>query len=119
MEETADKSGMSIGMVIGITVIVAIVFGGGVYAYVSNKAEKEKKDLNAQITELQSQVTSAKTSATATPSSTTSTTTTPSTTTTVTGTEDWKTYTNSSSGYSIKYPKGWVYDSPSAGTIVF
>jgi outer membrane murein-binding lipoprotein Lpp len=61
MEETTNKSGMSTGMVIGIAVIVAIVSGGGVYAYVNNKAEKEKKDLNAQITELQSQVSSATT----------------------------------------------------------
>lgn len=60
MEETTNKSGMSTGMIIGIAVIVAIVFGGGTYAYVNNKAEKEKKDLNAQITELQDQVSSAK-----------------------------------------------------------
>lgn len=53
MEETTNKSGMSTGIIIGIAVIVAVVFGSGVYAYVNNKAEKEKKDLNAQITELQ------------------------------------------------------------------
>ena len=60
MEETTNKSGMSTGMVIVIAVIVAIVFGGGTYTYINNKAAIEKKDLNAQITELQSQVSSAK-----------------------------------------------------------
>jgi len=119
MEETTNKSGMSTGMIIGIAVIVAIVFGGGTYAYVNNKASKDKEALNAQITELQSQVSSAKTAATTTPSSSTSATTTPSTPTSVAGTEDWKTYTSSSNSYSIKYPKTWVYDSPSVGTLVF
>jgi len=38
-------------MVVGIAAIVAIISGGGTYAYVNNKVEKEKKDLNAQIAE--------------------------------------------------------------------
>jgi|GEM_PF-3534939 len=41
MEEITTKSGMPIGMVVGISVLVAIVFGGGAYAYANNKAEKE------------------------------------------------------------------------------
>lgn len=98
MEETTNKSGMSTGMIIGIAVIVAIVFGGGAYAYVNSKAEKEKKDLNAQITELQSQVSSATTATTATPS----------TTTTTDETANWKTYTSPTFGYSIKYPTAWT-----------
>lgn len=102
MEETTNKSGLSTGMIIGIAVIVAIVFGGGAYAYVNNKAEKEKKDLNAQITELQSQVTSAKTAATTTPSSSTS------TTAATDETASWKTYTNDTYNYSIKYDTGWT-----------
>jgi len=71
MKETTNQSGMSTSMVIGIAVIVAIVFGGGAYVYVNNKAEKEKKDLKAQITELQSQISSG-TTATTLPSSATS-----------------------------------------------
>jgi len=102
MEETTNKSGMSTGMIIGIAVIVAIVFGGGAYAYVNNKAEKEKKDLKAQITELQSQVSSA-TTATTVPSSATS------ATTATDATASWKTYTNSSSGFSLKYPSNYYY----------
>ena len=105
MEETTNKSGMSTGMIIGIAVIVAFVFGGGAYAYVNNKAEKEKKDLNAQITELQSQVTSAKTATATTPSSSTS------TTTTTDATANWKTYTNPDYGLSFKYPNDWTLGS--------
>jgi len=98
MEEQVVKKGMSTGAVIGIAVLVAIVFGGGVYAYVNNKATKEKKDLNAQITELQSQVSSAKT---VTPSASAS--------ATADETADWKTYMNDKYSYSIKYPTtGWT-----------
>jgi len=101
MEETTNKSGMSTGMIIGIAVVVAIVFGGGAYAYVNNKTEKEKKDLNAQITELQSQVSSLQTTTT-TPSSSTS------TTAATDETASWKTYTSPTFGYSIKYPTAWT-----------
>lgn len=86
MEEQTIKGGMSTGMVVGIAVLVAIVFGGGAYAYVNNKAEKEKKDLNAQIAELQDQVSSLQTTTT---------------------TASWKTFSNSRYGYSIKYPEKW------------
>lgn len=99
MEETTNKSGMSTGMIIGIAVMVAIVFGGGAYAYVNNKAEKEKKDLNAQITKLQSQVSNATTATTTMPSSSTS------TTAATDVTANWKTYTNSKYSFSVKYPK--------------
>lgn len=101
MEEVTTKSGMSTGMVIGIAVLVAIVFGGGAYAYVNNKATKEKKDLNAQITDLQKQVTSSgATSTTTTPTSSTSTAADP--------TASWKTYTSSTYGYNVKYPADWT-----------
>lgn len=76
MEETTNKSGISTSIVTIIVIVVAIIFGGGAYAYVNNKATKEKKDLNAQITQLQSQVAASETTATTTtPSSTTSATT--------------------------------------------
>lgn len=95
MEDQTTKSGMSTSAVIGIAVLVAIVFGGGAYAYVSSKAASEKKDLNAQITQLQNQVSSAAT-ATTVPSSSTS--------ATADETANWKTYTNTKYGYSIKFP---------------
>lgn len=99
MEETTNKSGMSAGMVVGIAVIVAILFGGGVYAYVNNKAEKEKKALNAQITELQSQVSSVKTATTTAPTSSTS--------KTADATAGWKNYKDDENGFSFKYPSEW------------
>ncbi len=103
MEEATTKSGMSTGMIIGIAVVVAIVFGGGVYTYVNNKAEKEKKDLNAQITELQSQVSNVTTATTATDE-----------------TADWKTYSDSEFKYSIKYPNDWLSEDVSyAGETVY
>ena len=104
MEESANKSGMSTGMIIGIAVLVAIIFGGGAYAYVNNKAEKEKKDLNAQITQLQSQVSSAKTAIT-----------TPGTTTTTDETASWKSYSDTTTGFSFKYPENFtIYDGNSS-----
>jgi len=104
MEETTSKSGMSTGMIIGIAVIVAIFFGGGAYAYVNNKAAKERKDLNAQITELQSQVSVAKTATTTTPSASTNTTT--ATNSTTDDTANWKSFksTKFSFGYTLYYP---------------
>lgn len=66
-EQTIVKKGMSPLAIIGIAVLVAIVFGGGAYVYVSSKATKEKNDLNAQISQLQSQVASLQTSTTPAP----------------------------------------------------
>ena len=100
MDQVTNKDGVSTGMVVVIALIVAIVFGGGAYAYVNNKAEKEKKDLNAQIAGLQSQVSSATTATTTTSSSSTSTTATDLT-------ANWKTYTSDKYGYSLKYPGDW------------
>lgn len=96
MEEVTTKSKNSVGMVIGIAVLVAIVFGGGAYAYMNNKATKEKNDLNAQITELQKQVATLGTITTTTPVSSTSVTT--------DETANWTTYTNTQYGFSYKYP---------------
>lgn len=104
MNEQTTKSGISTGMAIGIAVIVAIVFGGGSYVYVNNKAEKEKKDLNAQITELQSQVSGATATTTTTSSASAS-------ATAVTDeTASWKTYTGNIYGQntSFKYPSDWT-----------
>jgi outer membrane murein-binding lipoprotein Lpp len=99
-EQTVVKKGVSPLAIIGIAVLVAIVFGGGAYAYVNNKATKEKNDLNAQITQLQSQVASAKVSATVTSIASASATT--------DETANWKTYTNDKNGFSFKYLSDWT-----------
>lgn len=92
MEEVTKQKGISTGALVTVAVIVTIAFGGGAYAYVSQKAAKEKKALNAQITELQKQ---SSTSQTATSTASTA------------STADWKTYTNSDYNYSIKYPSNY------------
>jgi len=81
------KRGISTGIVLGIMLIVAIVFGAGVYLYANNKTAKEKEKLNAQITELQNKISGAKTATMPTDEI-----------------ANWKTYTNTKYGYSFKYP---------------
>lgn len=93
------KLHVSTSIFIGTVIAVAVVFGGGAYLYVNNKAEKEKKDLNAQITELQNQVSSAKNAITMTA---------PSAEVTTDDTANWKTYKNDIYNYSIKYDTGWT-----------
>lgn len=109
--EEATKKGVSAGAVVGIVLLSAIVFGGGAYAYVNNKATKEKEDLTAQVTELQSQVSSGSTATTASGNST-------STTATTSETASWKVYSNSSLGISFKYPSDWyIKEAPSESRI--
>lgn len=45
MEEWT-KPGVSVGLAVGISILTALIFGGRAYAYVNNKATKEKQDLN-------------------------------------------------------------------------
>lgn len=92
-EQTIVKKGMSPLAIIGIAVLVAIVFGGGTYAYVISKAAKDKNDLNAQISTLQSQVASLQT-VSATPVSSAS------------STATAATYSNSTFGFSFPKPTG-------------
>jgi len=102
MEEVTNKGGMSTGMVVGIAVIVVAVFGGGVYAYVNSKTEKEKKDLNAQITEFQNEVSSAKTATTTAPSPSIS-----AIAPSVNTATDWKGYKNTKYGFSLTFNDLW------------
>lgn len=96
---------MSGGMVFLIAIIIAVLFGGGAYAYMNNKATKEKKDLNDKITELNNKITTLEKAAT---TATTTATTTPSSTsaTTADETANWKTYT--SADFSFKYPSDYL-----------
>jgi len=95
MEDQMGRKGVSSVTVVLITILVALVFGGGAYYYLNNKAEKEKKDLNSQITDLQKEIATLKAASTAA-------TTTP--TATADETAGWKTYTNTTYGFSFKYP---------------
>jgi len=102
--------------IVVISVIVAgAIIGGGVYYYQNKKLADAKKDLNNQITALQTQVNNLKTSSsttTATPS--TSTTTTPVATDETAG---WKTYNDSVFGWQLKYPSSFsVQEKGALGT---
>lgn len=97
-----EKGLAGIGVVL-VVILVALISGGGIYAWQANKSTSEKAQLQSQITSLQSQLNQQKTTPATTP-----TTTTPTTTTTTDETADWKTYTNEKYGYSFKYPKGWI-----------
>lgn len=87
--------------VILITVVLSgAVVGGGVYYYEGLQAKTQKDDLNSQITALQArqsalekQIADAAATTTTTP------------TTTGVDTSGWNTYTNSTSTFSLKYPK--------------
>jgi len=99
-EQMQTKKGMSGVTITLLILLTAVVFGGGAYAYVNNKATKEKNDLNAQITDLQKQVaTSGATATTTTPNSSTS---------AIDETASWKTYTNDKYGFSFKYPNTYT-----------
>lgn len=82
-----------------VTFIIVILIGGAFAAWYYLMGPGKK-------------VASSTATTTTTPAATTTTTTTPSTTTTTTtptttATADWKTYTNSTNGYSVKYPTKW------------
>lgn len=96
------KSGMKTFWVVLISVLVsAILFGGGIYYWQSVKAKNDKEALNKQISSLQSQISDLKKTAATSTSTATS-------TTASTITANWKTYTNPTFGYSIKYPTTWT-----------
>ncbi len=99
MDEQIAKKGMSGVTITLLILLTAVVFGGGAYVYVNNKATKEKNDLNAQITDLQSKVTSLQTTASATTSTSA---------TAADETASWKTYTNDKYGFSFKYPNTYT-----------
>lgn len=85
---------------VAVVILVALISGGGVWWWQTNKAASEKTALQSQITSLQSQLSQKTTPTTAT--------TTPATTTTTKDeTADWKTYSNTTYNYSIKYPSDW------------
>lgn len=89
---------MSSFMKILISVVVTIVvIGGGVYSFMNKQATDDKAGLQSQIDSLNKQVTDLKTTGTTIPVTTDE-------------TASWKTFTNSTNRYSIKYPASWVYD---------
>ncbi len=85
-----------------VTVIVAALVGGGVYAW----QHKKVNDLNTRLSGLQSQITTLQSQQTAanTPTSTSAVTT---PTTSTVDTSNWKTYSLPAGHFSFKYKSGW------------
>lgn len=111
MEENISKKGVPVAAVVGITILVAIIFGAGAYMYANNQTTQEKDTLNAQIVALQNEVTSAKKAATTTSDSSTSVTNTDNETSSTEKSSipsDWKTYKNQKLGYQLQYPSDWT-----------
>ncbi len=78
-----------------ITIIItAAIIGGGGYWYMNKKANDDKAKLQSQIDDLNKQVAELK--ATSSTSATTD------------ETANWKTYTNSTYGFSFKYPANFT-----------
>jgi len=88
-------------IVISVMATLAVA-GGGTYYYMNQKATSEKDELQSQIDELSSQLEDLQAKAT-TAASNESSTPAPNSPTTD-ETSDWKTYTNSTYGFSFKYP---------------
>ena len=84
---------------------LALVAGGGIYAYQKSQSDITKKDLQSQIDSLKNQVTeSKKVFATSTPIDVSSPSPVAIATTTTDTTSVLKTYSNTSLGFSLKYP---------------
>ena len=88
---------------IWVVLITVIVTGGlvgsGTYYYLNNKATKDKDALQSQINDLNKKVADAEKSLADAK--------TDQTTTTADETANWKTYSNTQMGFSLKYPQNW------------
>jgi len=91
------------GVIVLSIILTAVIAISGTYAYMQNKANREKTDLETQLATLQS-------SATATTSATIP--------TTADKTADWKTYTNEEYGFSFKYPGDLIKTNSKQSSII-
>lgn len=102
-------------LTIVVIIITAILFGGGAYAYQSNKAKKDQEELKNQITDLKTEKTNLKKQVadlqrTTTTLEETDSTSTSTTSVTTDPTASWKTFTNNLFGWTIKYPNDYYID---------
>lgn len=118
--EELDKPKVSITAIVISAVLAAVIFGGGVYAYQSNQAKKDKDALKSQITALETEKANLeKQVADSTTNTTTTTQSSTSTTTTTDETANWKTYTSASLGISFKYPSDWFVKEASSDSRIY
>ena len=90
---------------VGIVIITAGAIGGSVYYVMNQQATKDKESAEKTAQDLQKQIDDLKKTTTST-----STTTTTPTTTTTDATAVWKTYSNTTLGYSYKYPSTLTFN---------
>jgi len=89
---------------IGIFIISVGAVGGLVYYAMNQQLQKDRESAQKTIQDLQKQIAEMKKASTTTSASTTM----PSATNTTDATASWKTYTNTTYGFSFKYPADWV-----------
>jgi hypothetical protein len=107
--QTLGGAMKTIWIVVISAVVTAGVIGGGTYYLVNAQATKDKDALQAQITTLNTKVADTEKSLADAQTVTSA------TTQTVTdATAGWKTYSNTTSGYSIKYPTSWTTNNSTA-----
>lgn len=92
------KKGISTILTVCLTAVVALALAAGGYYYINKQNQDDTAALRAQITALTTDLAAAKKAGTTAATSTIS------DTTTATSTAGWKTYTNSTYGFSFKYP---------------
>jgi len=89
-------------------VATAIVVGGGTYYYINHRATTDKNNLQAQINTLNSKLTAAGKSLADTQAANQAAASTAAATVSTDPTANWKTYTNTTYNYSIKYPSNLI-----------
>lgn len=77
----------NIWIIIVTVILTGLIVGGGTYYFVNSEAEKDKKELNKQITNLQKQISESSNDET----------------------DNWQIYVSEEYGYSIKFPKNLYY----------
>ena len=99
--EELNKPKVSVSSIVVSAVLAAVIFGGGIYAYQSNQAKKDKDTLKSQITTLETEKASLEKQV----NNQTIAVTVPAATDEI---ASWKIYTNDKYGFSFKYPKEWI-----------
>lgn len=104
METKVKKSGMTTVTMVLVAVLIAIIFGGGAYAIVNNKAIKDKDNLNGQIGLLDAQVAYLKSPGGVPPLGLATATSSANATATADPTAGWKLFNEDYTKFQIKYP---------------
>lgn len=91
-------------------VLTAVIAGGGTYYFANAKAVKDKDNLQAQITTLNTKIADTEKSLADAQAAITTQPISQTTTTTTDATSNWKSITSDRLYFSVKYPSDWVAD---------